>query len=101
MRTAISPLGLVVLTSGLALAASGAMAEPASSPSNPPTGVWLTTDYPAVTEQAGKSFTMDLSLENHGMPPERVQLSLEGVPQVRVVGRGSRANRQAPSLHPA
>jgi uncharacterized membrane protein len=81
MRTAFSPLGFVVLTSGLALAASGALAEPASSPPNAPVGVWLTTDYPAVTEQVGKSFTMDLSLENHGMPPERVQLSLEGVPQ--------------------
>jgi uncharacterized membrane protein len=80
MRTAISPLGFVVLTSGLALAASGALAEPASPP-NAPTGVWLTTDYPAVTEQVGKSFTMDLSLENHGMPPERVQLSLDGVPE--------------------
>jgi uncharacterized repeat protein (TIGR01451 family) len=43
--------------------------------------VWLTTDYPAVTEQVGKSFTMDLSLENHGMPPERVQFSLDGVPE--------------------
>jgi uncharacterized membrane protein len=71
----------VVLTSGLALAASGALAEPASSQPNAPTGVWLTTDYPAVTEQVGKSFTMDLSLENHGMPPERVQLSLDGVPE--------------------
>jgi uncharacterized membrane protein len=81
MRTAFSPLGFVVLTSGLALAASGALAEPASSQPNAPTGVWLTTDYPAVTEQVGKSFTMDLSLENHGMPPERVQLSLDGVPE--------------------
>jgi uncharacterized membrane protein len=81
MRTAFSPLGFVVLTSGLALAASGALAEPTSSPPNAPTGVWLTTDYPAVTEQVGKSFTMDLSLENHGMPPERVQLSLDGVPE--------------------
>ncbi|HEU5067332.1 MAG TPA: NEW3 domain-containing protein [Sphingomicrobium sp.] len=81
MRTALSPLGVVVLTSGLALAASGAFADPASSPANAPTGVWLTTDYPAITEQVGKSFTMDLSLENHGMPPERVQLSLDGVPQ--------------------
>ena len=81
MRTAFSPLGFVVLTSGLALAASGAFADTTSSPPNSPTGVWLTTDYPAVTEQVGKSFTMDLSLENHGMPPERVQLSLDGVPE--------------------
>jgi uncharacterized membrane protein len=57
------------------------LADPASSPPNSPTGVWLTTDYPAITEQVGKTFTMDLSLENHGMPPERVQFSLDGVPE--------------------
>ncbi len=80
MRTAFSTLGFVVLTSGLALAASGAMAEGTASPPTAPTGVWLTTNFPEMTEAVGKSFTMDVSLENHGMPPERVEFTLEGLP---------------------
>jgi uncharacterized membrane protein len=80
MRPASSMLGFVVLTSGLALAASGALAEESTSPPTAPTGVWLTTDFPSVTEIAGKDFTLDVSLENHGMPPERVEFALDGLP---------------------
>ena len=78
MRPAHSFLGAMVLTSSIALATSGAFAQSANS--NLPTGVWLTTDFPAVTETAGSSFTLDVSLSNHGMPPKRIALALDGLP---------------------
>lgn len=78
MPSCKSMLAFLVVTSGLALAASGALAD-TTPPS--PTGVWLTTDFPDVTEVGDNSFTIDFSVENHGMPPQRLDFVLAGVPQ--------------------
>lgn len=43
-------------------------------------GLWLTTDYPSVTARAGDSTTMKLKLQNFGLAPERVALSVDGLP---------------------
>jgi uncharacterized membrane protein len=43
------------------------------------TGIFLTTNYPALTVRAGETTTIDLSLRNFNLPPEQVALS---VPQV-------------------
>lgn len=43
--------------------------------------IYLTTDYPSVTLQAGDISTLNLSLQNHGVPPERFDLSVSGVPK--------------------
>lgn len=74
-----------VVASGLALAVGPAAAQQSASTTdgaghNPPSGVWLTTDYPDVVETVGKSFTVNVSLENHNMPPRRVEFSLDGLP---------------------
>ncbi len=43
-------------------------------------GLWLTTDYPSVTARAGDSTTIKVKLQNYGLAPQRVALSVDGVP---------------------
>ncbi|WP_322998698.1 NEW3 domain-containing protein [Castellaniella sp.] len=47
----------------------------------PPAGIYLSTDYPALTLKAGETSTVSLELHNQASPPERLALSLEGVPK--------------------
>jgi uncharacterized membrane protein len=44
-------------------------------------GIYLLTDYPAVTVQPGTTSTVNLNLRNYGIAPERFTLSVDGVPQ--------------------
>ena len=43
-------------------------------------GMFLITDYPAVTAQRGTTSTIRLKLQNYGLVPQRYQLSVSGVP---------------------
>src|SRR5215510_8852367 len=43
-------------------------------------GYFLMTDYPAVTLRPGSTSTINLRLQNYGLPPERLALSVAGVP---------------------
>src|SRR5690349_13534437 len=43
-------------------------------------GLYLLTDYPAITVRPGTTSTIPLRLQNYGLAPERYQLSVEGVP---------------------
>jgi len=43
-------------------------------------GLYLLTDYPAVTVRPGNTSTISLRLQNYALPPERFKLSVEGVP---------------------
>ncbi len=44
-------------------------------------GLYLLTDYPAVTVQPGATSTVNLKLHNYDFAPERLALSVSGVPQ--------------------
>ena len=44
-------------------------------------GLYLLTDYPAVTVQPGTTSTVNLQLRNYALAPERLALSVAGVPQ--------------------
>jgi uncharacterized membrane protein len=44
-------------------------------------GLYLLTDYPAVTVQPGTTSTVSLRLRNYALAPERLSLSVSGVPQ--------------------
>lgn len=44
-------------------------------------GLWLTTNYPAVVARAGETTTLRLQLRSYDLPPERVALSVDGVPK--------------------
>jgi len=43
-------------------------------------GLYLTTDYPAVTVRPGETSSVNLQLRNYDVAPERLTLSLSGVP---------------------
>jgi uncharacterized membrane protein len=43
-------------------------------------GLFLLTDYPAVTLRPGTNSTINLRLQNYNLPPERLALSVSGVP---------------------
>jgi uncharacterized membrane protein len=54
-------------------------AQAAETPSDVK-GLYLLTDYPAVTVRPGSTSTVSLRLQNYAMPPERFKLSVDGVP---------------------
>ena len=43
-------------------------------------GLYLLTDYPAVSVRPGTASTISLRLQNYNLPPERYALSVDGVP---------------------
>ena len=43
-------------------------------------GLYLLTDYPAVTVRPGTTSTISLRLQNYNLPPERLELTVAGVP---------------------
>src|SRR5438876_2641438 len=43
-------------------------------------GLFLLTDYPAITLRPGTNSTVNLRLQNYDTPPERLALSVDGVP---------------------
>jgi len=43
-------------------------------------GLYLLADYPAVSVQPGTTANSPIKLQNYGVPPERFQLSVSGVP---------------------
>jgi uncharacterized membrane protein len=67
---------IAVLATPLAIR-SGASAEDAPKDVK---GIFLMSDYPAVTLRPGETSTISLRLQNYNMTPERLALSLNGVP---------------------
>src|SRR3954452_23127081 len=43
-------------------------------------GMFLLTDYPAISLRPGTSSTVNLRLQNYALPPERLTLAVSGVP---------------------
>src|SRR5262245_52662254 len=76
MRYRVIALFSAVL-SALAVLCSAATAEEAKTDVK---GLFLLTDYPAVTLRPGTTSTINLKLQNYGLPPERVALSVGGIP---------------------
>jgi uncharacterized membrane protein len=50
------------------------------TPKNDVKGLFLLTDYPAVSVRPGTTSTVNLKLQNYALPPERLSLSVSGVP---------------------
>jgi uncharacterized membrane protein len=74
-------LHLAALLAVIVLGGSPAVAQttPAAS-SAQPTGFWLTTPYPELTLPAGEKGSIPLTLRNAGLPPQRAELSITGLP---------------------
>jgi len=77
---ALAPLaliiGLSVPVTGLTMSAACA----ADSHDSNIKGLYLMTDYPAVTVRPGTTSNIPLRLQNYGLTPDRYRLSVSGVP---------------------
>ena len=72
MRTTLC----AILFSALALVPTSLSAQEAKDIK----GLYLITDYPAVTVRPGSTSTVPLKLHNYGLAPERLAVKVEGVP---------------------
>jgi uncharacterized membrane protein len=72
MRTTLC----AILFSALALVPTSPSAQEAKDIK----GLYLITDYPAVTVRPGSTSTVPLKLHNYGLAPERLAVKVEGVP---------------------
>lgn len=70
-----------VLVLVAAMASVPATSAMAAQPDSGPQGIYLTTPFPALTLQAGETSTIDFTLTNRGTAPERLNLSVDGVPK--------------------
>jgi uncharacterized membrane protein len=70
---------LVFLACGVAVAFGAASARAEDTPRDIK-GLYLLTDYPAVTVRPGTTSTISLRLQNYNLPPERLELTVAGVP---------------------
>lgn len=70
-------------------------AQDTPPPATPPVkGMFLLTDYPAVTVRPGTTTTVNLRLRNYALPPERFALAVSNVPAgwtVTLLGGGQPA----------
>ncbi|MGE0061243.1 MAG: NEW3 domain-containing protein [Xanthobacteraceae bacterium] len=71
----IASLAVLSVVSATAIAAHAADSPPGVK------GIYLVTDYPAVSVQAGTTATVALQLRNFDHAPERFALSVDGVPK--------------------
>ena len=74
MRIAAAVFAVVTVAFGLA-APAGAQEAPAGVK-----GLYLLTDYPAVTVRPGTASTVNFRLQNYALAPERLTLTVSGVP---------------------
>ncbi|MBM3530388.1 MAG: hypothetical protein FJX62_20080 [Alphaproteobacteria bacterium] len=73
-------LGTALFTAFL-LAFAPALPATAQEAPPPVKGLFLLTDYPAVTVRPGTTSTINLRIRNYALPPERFGLAVSGVPQ--------------------
>ena len=75
-----------------------APAMPAGAQDTPPPvkGMFLLTDYPAVTVRPGTTTTINLRLRNYALPPERFTLAVSSVPRAGPSRCSAAASRPAP-----
>jgi uncharacterized membrane protein len=64
----------------LLIVTSLALPAAAAEPTKDVKGLYLLTDYPAVSVRPGTTSTVSLRLQNYGLPPERFALSVDGTP---------------------
>jgi uncharacterized repeat protein (TIGR01451 family) len=82
-------IALILLAFSVLTVGSPALSQDSSKPDVK--GLFLLTDYPAISVRPGTTATVSLRLQNYAMPPERLQIAVSGVPQgwtSTVVGGG-------------
>jgi uncharacterized membrane protein len=84
----------------LAAFALTALATLAHAAESRPAGLWLTTDFPAMAVRAGDATSVKMKLQNGGLAPQRITLSVAGVPQgwkATILGGGVPVTAAMPS----
>jgi uncharacterized membrane protein len=71
---------VIALVSVAFLALAGLSPAMAEEKKDDVKGLFLLTDYPAVTLRPGTNSTINLRLQNYNLPPERLALSVSGAP---------------------
>ena len=71
---------VIALVSVVLLALAGVGPAAAEEKKDDVKGLFLLTDYPAVTLRPGTNSTINLRLQNYNLPPERLALSVSGAP---------------------
>jgi uncharacterized membrane protein len=82
-------IALILLAFSALTVGGPAVSQDASKPDVK--GLFLLTDYPAISVRPGTTATVSMRLQNYAMPPERLQISVSGVPKgwtSTVVGGG-------------
>jgi uncharacterized membrane protein len=72
-----------IATLAVSFAAFAALIAPIARAEDAPKdvkGLFLMSDYPAVTLRPGETSSVNLKLQNYDLPPERLALSISGVP---------------------
>jgi uncharacterized membrane protein len=83
-----------------ALVMMGGMAPVAAADKTDVKGLYLLTDYPAVSVRPGTTSTISMRLQNYGLPPENFALSVDGVPTgwtVTLLGGGQPVGAAMPA----
>ena len=71
---------IALFLGALSVLAPGGFAAAQESPKNDVKGLFLMSDFPAVSVRPGTTSTVNLRLQNYDLPPERLALSVAGVP---------------------
>jgi uncharacterized membrane protein len=82
--------GLILAAVSIVLAAFSPAAHAEDAPAGVK-GLFLMADFPSVTVRPGTTSTVSLRLQNYGLPPELLDLSVQGEPQgwnVSLLGGG-------------
>jgi uncharacterized repeat protein (TIGR01451 family) len=74
---ALGLMGASLLVPAMAAAQQGPAGP---GPESRLTGLWMTTDFPAITEAIGEGISLDVHVENRSLPPQAITLDVKGLP---------------------
>jgi uncharacterized membrane protein len=93
---------IALFSAALSALAVFCIAANAEEAKNDVKGLFLLTDYPAVTLRPGTNSSINLKLQNYGLPPERLALSISGVPSgwtATLIGAGQPVSAALPATN--
>lgn len=105
MRRLIASLALAATSAFAivpAMAAPPSAATAASTSASTTKGLWLLTDYPSQTVRAGETTNIHFKLQNMGLTPEPLALSVTDVPagwKVDIMGSGQPVAAAMPAMN--
>src|SRR5262245_41001382 len=103
MRRLIALLALIATPTFIATPVFAAPTHtPAAASTATTKGLWLLTDYPSQTVRAGEVTNVHFKLQNMGLPPEPLALSVSDVPtgwKIDVIGSGQPVAAAMPAMN--